>query len=128
MPQGVAAVVVVLLTIGLLAACDDGDDGSSNEAEPTVEDALTTAEELCPSVDPDFFEACVSNVVVQSGSARVAVLCTNSETGEWYMATPGATPAPDLGQDASEAEMPGEDCRQPGHVAVALVGGGEIIR
>lgn len=77
------------------------------------------AERVCPAGA----DACISAYVSQAASTHRAVLCVSESSGTWYLATPDATPDAVLGQEGSEASAIGDDCRQAGHVAVAVVGG-----
>ena len=118
------------LALSVLAvACSDNGDGNGGDVpQPTntvdAEAAIRAeAERLCPNVDQDFFDGCVSRYVDWSKSSRPALLCVNEEDGRSYLANPGATPDPELGEGVTEASEVGDECREPGHTAVGIVGG-----
>ena len=116
---------VLVLSLLVLAACDDD---SSDEPAPTADPAaeepaeeepaagdaalVAQAEELCRTVDPDLRDECVDEVVAEAGAEAVSILCTNAETGDWYL------------QDVAD----GDECQQAGYTAQGRVGGDEIIR
>jgi len=117
----------LILAISVLAvACDDDNKDTSTSPTAAVgEEASITAdaEAACPDADADFFEACVSAYVSQADSSRAAVLCVSERDGTWYFATPGATPDLALGEEGSQGTSVGDECREEGHVVVAVVGG-----
>ena len=117
----------LILAISVLSvACGDDNGDSSTAPTATVGEEATImaeAEAACPDADGDFFEACVSAYVSQAGSSRAAVLCVSERDGTWYFATPGATPDPAFGEEGSQGTSVGDQCREEGHVVVAVVGG-----
>ena len=125
-------IIVILLAVGVLAlACGDtdGDNGAPDTVEPTAtvdaDAALREeAENFCPLLVDDFFEGCVDSYIGVAKSGRAAILCVDDGEGTWYFTTPGATPVPDLviPQIGNEASFPGDDCREPGHGAMKLLG------
>lgn len=94
----------------------------STDAEDSSGDALRAeAEELCPEVDADFYEACVDVTMSTLSSSLPGVMCVNSTTGQWYWATPGATPLPGLEGRPNQPTQLGETCAEEGHVAVKII-------
>lgn len=112
---------LVIALLGLIALSCGGGNGNGTESTATVDDEAAIrveAEALCP----EGADACVSSYISQADSSRSAVLCVSEAAGTWYLATPGATPDASLGQEGNEGSAIGDDCREPGHKVVAVIG------
>ena len=127
-PALAVVAVVVLIIIGI-AGGDSGDNGESSDAPDADAAIRAEAENFCPRLDDDFLESCLDSYVSLAQSERCnnacSLLCVDDAGGTWYFTTPGATPILDFvpPQVGNEASQVGDDCREPGHSAVALVGG-----
>ena len=126
----VGSVIVVLAVVALACGRGGGDDEGITLSNPTftpAEDEATLraeAETLCPEIDGEISGECITRYMAQAQSNSVTIMCVNPEDGQSYFAPPGATPDASLGEEDDEADSVGENCREPGHVAVALLGGG----
>ena len=121
-------IILGLLLAGVVAlAC--GESGESSDAPDADAAIRAEAENFCPRLDDDFLESCLDSYVSLAQSERCknacALLCVDDAGGTWYFTTPGATQILDFvpPQVGNEAARVGDDCREPGHVAVVLVGG-----
>ena len=118
---------VSITLILLVGACGDSDDGRELLPGETVGPELREIiEELCPTMDDVVHADCVDVTKASVMDSRIGVLCVNRDTGQWYIATRGATPDSTIGQDTSEGINLGDACGEPGHTVVALVGGGQF--
>ena len=114
----------------LMVACNGGETrpAESPRATGVGPEVRSIIEELCPDIDTASHAVCVNDTIAAIDETGTGVLCTNEESGDWYVGIQGATPDPALDQEASEGETLGDACQEPGHTVVALMGGGQFAR